>query len=201
MPSISESLAMRDAGDVGLRPLALDGGKRAAPQSHKFTVTGAVGTGVDQMPFYNLRTDSAESGATLGTPSPSAPGWSLAEVNRYIGDSPASLRNIHFSGASSNSLLENSTIRFVRNTPDVAEQTETIFLSTFVHDQRFQPTVLSVPVAGEILDGYTYVRILSPQSTPAAASYTVTFSFGASPDRRSEIPVARGAVVAGPAAR
>jgi len=201
MASISESLAMRDAGDVGLRPMSLDGGRRAAPQSHKFTVTGTAGSGIDQMPFYNLRTDVAESGSTLGSPTPSAPGWTLAQVNRFIGDCPASLRNIHFSGASSNSLLENSTIRFVRSSPDVAEQTETIFLSTFVHDGRFQPTVLSVPVAGEVLDGYTYVRILSPQSTPTAASYTVTFSFGAAPDKRADIPVARGAVVSGPASR
>jgi hypothetical protein len=201
MPSISESLAMRDAGDVGLRPLALDSGKRAAPQSHKFTVVGEDGAGIDQAAFYNLRSDVAESGATLVAPTPSAPGWTLAQVNRYIGDCPASLRNIHFSGASTNSLLENSTVRFVRCTPDVAEQTETIFLSTFVHDQRFQPTVLSVPVAGEILDGYTYVRILSPQAMESPNGYTVTFSFGAAPDRRGDIPVARGAVVAGPTAR
>lgn len=196
--NIADSVAFQDAASAGLRPLSLDNIRRTAPQSHKWTFTGTAGAGsYDQAPFYNLLTDTAESSATLGAPSPAAGGWSAATVARYIADNAAPLRNIHFSGASVDSLLENSTLRFIRKTPDVSEQVETIFLSTFVHDGRYQPKVLSVPINGEVLDGYTFVRVLSPGAA-SPNSYTATFSFGSTNDKRAEVPPARAAVIAQP---
>lgn len=194
--NIADSM-MADAHNVGVKPLSLDGIRRAAPAAHKWASGGTNGATTDQHAFYNLLTDTAESGATLGTPVPSATGWTAATVARYIADNPSPLRNVHFSGASVSTLLEQSTLRFVRKTPDVSEQVETIFLSTFVHDMRYQTGVLSIPINGEVLDGYTFPRFLSPGAA-TAPTFTVTFSFGATNDKRADVPGARAAVVAPP---
>jgi len=188
------------ASSAGIRALSLDNIKRAAPQSHKWAAAGAVGAGTDQFPFYNLITDTAESGATLGTPTVSAGGWSVAQVTRYIADNPAPLRNMHFTGAaggSASTLLENGTLRFLRSSPDVSVQQETIPLSTFVSADRYQTSVLSVPINGEVLDGYTFARVLTPQHGVTANSYVLTFNFGATEDRRASVPPASAAVISG----
>lgn len=185
---------LADADRAGLKSLSLDGIRRAAPQAHRWTVAGTAAATTDQVAFYNLKADTTESGATAGTATPPS-GWSTAEIARYIADNPAPLRTMHFSGASADDLLERTIIRFLRSTPDAAQQQETVFLSTYVHDGRFQPKVLSVPINGEVLDGYTYPRVLSPGAS-GAQSYTLTFAFGATNDKRADVPPAGGAVVA-----
>lgn len=195
--NIADNINLRDAGNVGVRPVSLDNIRRAAPQEHLWTVTGSAGAGgIDQMPFYNLLTDTAESGATLGAPTPPS-GWSTATMARYIADNPAGLRMIHLTNASVDRLFDNATLRFVRSTPDASAQTETVRCSTFVDNRRFDQRILSVPINGEVFDGYTFVRVLTAGAA-SANSYTATFVWGASNDKRADAPATRAAVVAGP---
>jgi hypothetical protein len=198
---IASSL-LSDSANAGLKPLSLEKINRAAPQTHRWTFTGAVGAATDQAPFYNLLTDVAEAGATLGTPAfASSASYSAATATRYIADCPAPLRTMHFTGAAGTgaaTVLERTVVKFIRITPDGSEQREQIELSTFVSDQRFQTGVLSVPINGEVLDGYTYIRVLSPQGTPTANGYNLSFAWGATIDKRADVPAARPAVVASP---
>ena len=181
-----------------LRPLGLDASKfnRAAPQSVKWTFLGAVASGTDQAPYYNVLTDVTESGATLGAPAPSDAAWSAANATAYLRDNPAPLENVHLLAASVTDLFDRSTIKLIRRTPNGDEQTAKLDLGKFISDQRFQTTVLSVPIEGEPLDGWTYVRILSPQKLVTANGYQAIFNFAESVDKRAELPQARGSVVA-----
>jgi len=188
---------MRPTTQNALKPLGLDGTQfnRAAPQSVKWSFTGAVGTATDQAPFYNVLGDVVESGATLGTPAPSDSAWSAANATAYLRDNPAPLENIHLLAATVSDLFDRSVIKLIRRTPDGNEQTAKLDLGKFVSDQRYQTNVLSVPIEGEPLDGWTYVRILSPQKTVTANGYSAIFNFAESIDRRADLPAARGSVV------
>jgi len=172
---------------------------RTAPQKHKWSIAGTVGaaTRTDQVPFYNLLTDIAK-GATfdLVTPTAAVAGWTNVTIARYIADNPAPLINMHYTGASTDSLLGDGSIDFVRKTPDGNEVVQPEFLSTFRHDMQQQPRVLSIPVNSEVLDGYTYCRSLTAEATPTANSYQLTFTFAPTIDRRGDIPMGEPGVVA-----
>lgn len=195
-----------DAANAGIKPLSLDGGKinRAAPQVHRWSVTGTVGAATlnDQAAYYNLLSDQLEGTNVAATPTfSSSARYSASTATRYIADNAAPLRLMHFTGAAGTgaaTLLENTRVKFVRETPDGAQQFEQIELSTFVSPQRYQTGVLSVPINGEVLDGYTYVRVISPEATPTANGYSLSFAFGATNDKRAEVPAARAAVVVSP---
>lgn len=199
MSGIASNL-LADSNSAGLRPLSLEGKiNRAAPQVHRWTFTGTVGAGTDQAPFYNLLTDVAEAGYTLGAPAfASSALYSAATATRYLADNPAPLRTMHFTGATgtgSATLLERTVVKFLRNTPDGAQQVEQVELSTFVDDRRYQVGILSVPINGEVMDGYTFARVNSPQGTPTANGYNLSFAWGATNDKRAEVPATRPAVV------
>lgn len=195
---IASNINMRSAQGVGVRPASLDNIRRAAPQEHLWTIVGTANAAqVDQIPFYNLLADVAESATSIlgaGTP-PS--GWSTAAIARYIADNPAGLRMVHLTNASVDRLFDNATFRFVRNTPDISSQTETVRLSTYVDNRRFDQRILSVPINGEVFDGYTFLRILTAGAA-AANSYTATFVWGSANDKRADAPQTSAAVVAGP---
>jgi hypothetical protein len=147
--------------------------------------------------FYNLLSDVAEATNHILV-APTAPsGWSPATMARYIADNPAGLRMIHLTQASVDRLFDDATLRFVRATPDVSTQTETVRCSTFVDNRRFDQRILSVPINGEVFDGYTYVRVIS-RGAATPNSYTATFVWGPSNDKRADAPATRAAVVAGP---
>ena len=195
---LAENIAIQDAHGVGIRPVNLDAGRRAAPQSHRWSVTGTAGSTRDQADFYNLLTATAESAATLcPTLSPASSSFSAAQIARYIADNPAPLRMLHLTGASSDNLFDSGELRFKRVTPDLSDQSETVLLDGFVHDQRQDRKVLSIPINGEVLDGYTWPRLLTA-GTVAAATYKATFAFGATNDKRADVPATRAAVVMPP---
>jgi hypothetical protein len=196
--NIADNINLRDAVGVGVRPVSLDQIRRAAPQEHLWTFTGTANASqTDQAPYYNLLADVAESNShILGTPTPPT-GWSTATMARYIADNPAGLRMIHLTNASVDRLFDDATLRFVRSTPDASAQTETVRCSTFVDNRRFDQRILSIPINGEVFDGYTYVRILT-RGAASPNSYTATFVWGASNDKRADAPPTRAAVVAGP---
>jgi len=144
-----------------------------------------------------------ESGNTLGTPAfASSAFYTAAQATRYIADNSAPLTMAHFTraaGSSSATLLAGTVLKFLRFVPDGDQQQEQIEASTYVSADRFDPTVLSIPIDGEVFDGYTFLRVNSPQATPVAAGYNLTFRFGPTLDRRAEVPGASGTVVKGTA--
>lgn len=195
---LAENIAMQDAAGVGIRPVHLDSGRRAAPQTHRWSITGTAGSTRDQADFYNLITATAEAAATLcPTITPAASAFNSAAMARYIADNPAPLRMLHLTGASSDNLFDSGELKFRRQTPDLSEQSETVLLDGFVHDQRQDKKVLSIPINGEVLDGYTSVRLLTA-GTVAAATYKASFAFGATNDKRGDVPATRAAVVMPP---
>lgn len=197
---------MDNAANAGIKPLSLDGGKinRAAPQVHRWSVTGTVGAATlnDQAAFYNLLSDSLEGTNVAATPTfSSSSRYSAASATRYIADNAAPLKMMHFTGAvgtGAATLLESTVVKFVRETPDGSSQSEQIELATFVSPNRYQTGVLSVPINGEVLDGYTYPRVISPEGTPTANGYKLSFAFGATNDKRADVPAARAATVVSP---
>lgn len=203
IPSIMRS-AQQSIG--GVSRMSFDaGGKferaRSSPQKHKWNITGTVGaaTRTDQTAFYNLLTDVVKSSThDLVAAVAAVSGWTPATIARYIADNPSPLINIHFTGASTDALLGDGNIEFVRKTPDGNEVLQPEFLSTFRHDMQQQPKVLSVPVNSEVLDGYTYPRVLTAEATPTANSFSATFTFGATLDRRADVPLAEAGVVGAP---
>lgn len=202
------SSMMQNAADAGIKPLSLEGpgGKinRAAPQVHRWTVSGTIGAASlnDQAAFYNLLADQLEGTNVAATPVfASTSRYSATTATRYIADNAAPLRMMHFTGAvgaGAATLLESTKVRFIRETPDGAQQFEQVELSTFVSPQRYQTGVLSVPINGEVLDGYTYVRVISPEALVTANGYTLSFAFGPTIDKRGDVPAARPAVVVSP---
>lgn len=212
MSAIASILRDAQAPGLGGAVQSFDsGGKlaaaRAAPQKHKWSVTGTVGasTRTDQVAFYNLIADVAK-GATfdLVTPAVSVAGWSAATIARYIGDCPAPLITIHLTGANTggaanNNLFGDGTIEFLRRMPDGNDVFQPEPLSLFRHDMTQLPTVMSVPVNSEVLDGYTYPRILTAEATPSANGYQATFVFASTYDKRADVPQARAAMVQQPA--
>ncbi len=200
--SIAASMLSGNA-NAGIKPLSLDGKiNRAAPQVHQWTVAGTIGVLKDQTPFYNLLTDDLEGTNVAGVPTfASSTKYTAASATRYIADNLAPLRMMHFTGvAGTNSatVLETMKLLFKRFTPDGAAQTEQVLLSTFVTPNRFQTGVLSVPINGEVLDGYTYPIVVNDEGSAVAVAYTVSFAFGATNDPRADVPAARPAVVTAP---
>ncbi len=191
---------LSDSANNGIRPLSLEKVNRAAPQIHKWRFTSVtLASGTDQVPYYNLMADTAEGSNTLGAPTfTSSSVFSAATATRYIADNPAPLRLMHFTsatGAGAAVLLESSVLQFLRNTPDGASVRETVEMSTFVSPNRYQTGVLSIPINGEVMDGYTFVRVNSPQSAGTAAGYVLSFSWGATNDKRADVPATRAVTV------
>ena len=195
---LAESIAVQDAAGIGPRAVHLDAGRRAAPQTQRWSVTGTAGSTNDQSDFYNLLTAVVESSATLSpTLTPASSSYTAAQLARYIADNPAALRMIHLTSASVDNLFDGAQLRFKRITPDLADQSETVLLDTFVHDQRQDKKVLSIPINGEVLDGYTWPRLLTPGQV-AAATFKISFAFGAANDKRADVPGTRAAAVMPP---
>jgi hypothetical protein len=199
------SSMLASGGASGIKPLSLEGKiNRLSPQVHQWTVEGEVGSGKDQTAFYNILVDEADGTNDEITPTfDSSDKYTSAAATRYIADVLLPLRMMHFTGASgtlSASVLETARLKFKRFMPDGAEQIEQVLLSTFVGPDRFQPTVLSVPINGEVLDGYTYPIVEAKQGDPTASGYSLAFAFGASNDPRADVPATRAAIVRTPGA-
>lgn len=177
-------IASADAGDM------LPGGNGDSTQ-HLWSVQGQLGSGYDQIPFYNLLTDTQKNSSHIvGSPTPSEAGWTAATVARYIADRPAALQLAHFTDANNNSILGAGRLEVVRNTPDGQNAERPTKFAQYRTSQQYNKDVLSVPLDGVALDGYTYIRVITPQDAATAVTYSVTFAMTESMDKRAIVPAA-----------
>lgn len=177
------------------------GGKTSNSQI-KMTVTGNLSiVTTDQTPFFNQDADVAISANhSLRTPVPAVAPFTAQTAATFIAFNMMPLRNINVVNALTAAVVSSMQLQFVRNTPMGQSQGDTIFASGYLTAQDFQTTRVQIPVDGEVLDGYSFLRLLNTSTNPAA-TYDVIFTFGGRIGRRIEVPTAGGAVLVSPGAR
>ena len=192
------------------RPLGAAGSR--GNRTIKFSVAGdpapAAGQN-DQAAFFNEVPDPLLAPAPAffaAVVTPAVPTFTAAQVTTFVALNPMSLRNMNLTGAiygggpAGAELVAGGRLDIVRNTPFGASETEEIYFSTYLTTQDFQSTRIQIPIAGEVIDGYTYCRIVTPQDAAGQAAYSVAWLFGPRMDRRSEVPNVGAAVVRSPGA-
>jgi hypothetical protein len=192
------------------RPLGSAGSR--GNRTIKYSVLGdpapAVGQS-DQTPFFNQIPDPPLAPAPLFfvvVPTPAVPTFNAQQVTAFVALNPMSLRNMNLTGAiygagpAGAELVAGGRLDIVRATPFGSTETEEIYFSTYLTTQDFQSTRIQIPIAGEIIDGYTYCRIVTPQDVAGQAGYSIAWLFGPRMDRRAEVPNVGAAVVRSPGA-
>ena len=183
------------------RPLGAAGSR--GNRTIKFSFTSAQFAVDDQVPFFNQIIDPPLGGTVVGAPVPAVPTFSVAQVTEFVALNPMSLRNMNltganYGGAAGTDLVAGARLDIVRQTPFGQIETEEIYFSTYLTTQDYQTTRIQIPIAGEVIDGYTYLRIVSPPNLAAAGGYSVAWLFGPRMDRRAEVPNVGAAVVRSP---
>jgi hypothetical protein len=172
----------------------------------KYSFTSAQFALTDQVPFFNQIADPNIGGAVVAAPTPAVPTFTNAQVTEFVALNPMSLRNMNMTGASyglaaGTDLVAGGRLDIVRQTPFGQIETEEIYFSTYLTTQDYQTTRIQIPIAGEVIDGYTYCRLVTPANLAAAGAYSVAWLFGPRMDRRAEVPNVGAAVVRSPGAR
>ena len=183
------------------RPLGAAGSR--GNRTIKFSFLSAQNAQDDQVPFFNQITDPQQGAAVVAAPTPAVPTFTNAEVTTFVALNPMSLRNMNmtganYGGAAGTDLVAGARLDIVRQTPFGQIETEEIYFSTYLTTQDYQTTRIQIPIAGEVIDGYTYCRILSPTDLANPAGYSVAWLFGPRMDRRAEVPNVGAAVVRSP---
>lgn len=191
------------------RPLGAAGSRGNRTIKFNFTGVAFVPTDSDQVPYFNQIPDiSLGPGFIVGAPVPAVPTFTAGQVTAFVALNPMSLRNMNLTGAlygagpAGAEIVSSGRLDIVRSTPFGQVETEEIYFSTYLTSQDFQTTRIQIPIAGEIIDGYTYCRLVTLQDPggAAVASYSVAWLFGPRMDRRAEVPNVGAAVVRSPGA-
>lgn len=181
----------------------LNGGIAATSRSVqvRFSVAGTIKAGLitrDQAVFFNRDTDTViGTDHALATVTPSVSKFTAAQVAVFYAHNPAQLANLNITGASVPAAISSMKMSTVRFTPSGEQIQEEVQASSFQTSGDFQDTRVQIPTE-EILDGYTFIRLLSDAQLVTAASYDATFTFAASTDRRLAVPVSGPKVIVSP---
>lgn len=192
MTDIAANMMRQAGGAPNDRALHLDADLTSVGSvAHRFAVTGtATAIQYDQTPYYALLADVAEGASYIvGAAVPSETEWSAAAVWRYQADVPAPLVNVHFTDFNNTANLSAGRLKMLRKTPEGSQQVKNIQLTRYRTESQYQLGIMDVPMNGEPLDGYSFLRTLFPGNA-SANTFNVTFTLGETIDRRASVPAA-----------
>jgi hypothetical protein len=153
-------------------------------------VTGTASAGIlvyDQAWFFSQLADTpVDTTYSIATVTPAVARFSNAQVADFITFEPLFCINANIVAASAAAVISGMTITPVRFDPFGNQALAAQYQAAYQTASDFQTTRGQFPL-GEVIDGYTYLRALSPIQV-AAATYTVAFMFGPRQDRRVNVP-------------
>lgn len=176
----------------GLGQDAGQGGVATGPSGNVILmfVTGTAQAGVlatDQAWFFSQLADNViDATYAIATVSPAATRFSNAQVADFISYEPLFCINANVVAASAAAVISGMQITPVRYDPFGNVAVAAQYQASYQTASDFQTTRGQFPL-GEVIDGYTYLRGLSPIQA-VAATYTVAFMFGPRQDRRTQVP-------------
>lgn len=176
----------------GLGPDAGAGAVAGGPSGNVILmyVTGTAQSGVlayDQAWFFSQIADTPEDSTyVIATVTPAASRFSNAQVADFITYEPMFAINANIVAASADAVISGMTMRPVRFDPFGNAAAASQYQAAYQTAADFQTDRGQFPLA-EVIDGYTYIRAISPIQV-AAATYTVSFTFGPRQDRRASVP-------------
>lgn len=160
-------------------------------------VTGTAQAGVlvyDQAWFFSQLADQAiDTTYAIATVSPAVPRFSNAQVADFISFEPLFVINANIVAASADAVVSGMTVTPVRFDPFGNQAQASQYQAAYQTAADFQTKRGQFPL-GEVIDGYTYLRALSPIQA-VAATYTIAYMFGPRRDRRSDVPRSSPVVV------
>lgn len=153
-------------------------------------VTGTAQAGVlayDQAWFFSQIADTpVDTTYAIATVTPAVARFSNAQVADFITFEPLFCMNANIVASSAAAVISGMTITPVRFDPFGNQALAAQYQAAYQTAADFQTTRGQFPL-GEVIDGYTYLRALSPIQV-VAATYTVAFMFGPRQDRRQNVP-------------
>lgn len=155
-----------------------------------FAVQGTAAAGAlawDQAWFFSQIGDIVvDSTYAIATVTPSSTRFTNAQVADFISFQPFCAVNMNLVAASDADVVSGLQMQPIRLTPFGTEASATVYNLQYQTTADFQTTRGQIPFS-EIVDGYTYLRLISPIQV-AAATYSCSFLLGLRPDRRSQVP-------------
>ena len=141
----------------------------------------------DQAWFFSQLADvPIDTSYAIAIVTPAVSRFSNAQVADFLTFEPLFVINANIVAASDDSVISGMTVTPVRFDPFGNAAQASQYQAAYQTAADFQTTRGQFPL-GEVIDGYTYLRALSPiQATPA--TYTIAFMFGPRQDRRAQVP-------------
>lgn len=176
-------------------------GSKGVEYSHiRYSVLGTALAGLitkDQASFFGIDSDVViDTSHALATVTPSVSRFSAAQTAQFLAFNPAQLANVNITGANAAGIVATLKLAFVRFEPDGTAVSREVQSTTFQTTGDYQTDRVQIPCE-EVLDGYTFPRILTDAQV-AAAQYAATFSFAPTVDRRQSIPISGPMQVSSP---
>ncbi len=186
-PSPRDSVQARGLGaDAG------QGGVATGPSGNVvlFYVTGTAQAGVlafDQAWLCSQLADAPiDTTYAIATVTPAVSRFSNAQVADFVSFEPLLVINANIVAASAAAVISGMTITPVRYDIFGNQALAAQYQAAYQNASDFQTTRGQFPL-DQILDGYTYLRCLSPIQA-VAATYTIALMFGPRQDRRAQVP-------------
>lgn len=155
-----------------------------------FAVQGTAAAGAlawDQAWFFSQIGDIVvDATYAIATVTPSSTRFTNAQVADFISFQPFCAVNMNLVAASDEDIVSGLQMQPIRLTPFGTEASATVYNLQYQTTADFQVTRGQIPFS-EIVDGYTYLRLISPIQV-AAGTYSCSFLLGLRPDRRSQVP-------------
>jgi hypothetical protein len=160
-------------------------------------VTGTAQAGVlayDQAWFFSQLADAViDATYAIATVTPAVARFSNAQVADFISYEPLFVMNANITAASAAAVISGMQITPVRFDPFGNQALAAQYQASYQTAADFLTTRGQFPL-GEVVDGYTYLRGITPIQA-VAATYTIAFMFGPRPDRRQQVPRVQPQVV------
>lgn len=142
----------------------------------------------DQAWFFSQLADAPINASTyaIAQVTPAVDAFSNSQIADFLTYEPMFLQNANIVAASADAVISGMRINAVRNDPFGNTASAQQYQAAYQTAADFQADRGQFPL-DQVIDGYTYVRALSPIQV-AAATYTVSFTFGQRQDRRAQVP-------------
>lgn len=171
----------------------IDGGGNGSMIGNAVITYAVVGTAAagalawDQAWFFSQIGDIVvDATYAIATVTPSSTRFTNAQVADFISFQPFCAVNMNLVAASADAVVSGLQMQPIRLTPFGTESSATIYNLQYQTTADFKSDRGQIPFS-EIVDGYTYLRLISPIQV-AAATYSCSFLLGLRPDRRAQVP-------------
>jgi hypothetical protein len=155
-----------------------------------YSVLGTAAAGAlewDQAWFFSQIGDIVvDPTYAIAAVTPSSTRFTNAQVADFVSFQPFCVVNMNLVNASADEIVSGLQMTPIRLTPFGTSSESTIYNLQYQTTADFQTSRGQIPFS-EIVDGYTYLRLITPIQA-AAATYQVSLLCGLRPDRRAQVP-------------